>query len=104
MHIVLPGWQILSQYSQQFPAINGFGQVTITTGVNTLLAIAFHGIGSQGHDGGFIALLPKGTGGLVSIHMRHLYVHQYQVKDLGLSLLNSLFAVVGNDNLKPDSG
>ena len=61
------------------------GYFTIHAGGETGIAVAFHGVGSQGNDpraaaGGL--LCPYLSGGLQAVHLRHLHIHQDDVVGL----------------------
>ncbi len=71
-------WDCL--YEQR--AVDGFDDVVVTSGVETLLAISTHGGCREGDDRPGPAHVSKLRGGLVSVEDGHLHVHENAVQSL----------------------
>jgi len=85
---------------QQFDFTNWFRNVIVESGLQGLIAVACKSIGSLCNDNKLFVKLPDESGGFVSIHFWHAYIHQHQI-DIGIitALLNSFDPVVSLQQL-----
>ncbi len=86
------------QGGDQLIGIDGFGEVGIHACAQGPLPIAGHGIGGHGDDGQLDeAFLGTNLAGrFITVHHRHLAVHQHAVEMLLLQPCQSLLALVGD--------
>ncbi len=73
----------------------------VTTHFKRLVDLLFHDVGGQGDDGGTLPLLfplplPDASGGGITVHHRHLYIHHHQIIAAVLETSYRLQAVLGN--------
>ena len=90
--------------AEQLAGVDGLGNVVAHAGFYTFIRIAGHGMGGHGNDGyisdfGFqISDFPRGG---VSVHHRHLDIHEHGVIFLFLDGIDGFLAVVGQADVEP---
>ena len=77
--------------ADEFAAINGFGEVVVTSGQQTLFAVPVHCVGGESDYGTAVSLLPENARGRVTVGDGHLHIHQNDVE--WIPLLNGLIGV-----------
>ncbi len=87
----------------EFPGVDGLGEVAIHARGEAALTVAFHGMSRQRNDrqvrsaGAFF--LAKCGGGFEPVHLRHLHIHQHEVKAFLLDGLERFASIGRQDNL-----
>ena len=80
----------------------GFGYVGVHASGKTLRCIALHGVGGYGNNRyvgtGHTFLRPDGGGSFQAVHLRHLHVHEHQIKGLLRQGTEDLFPRAHHDD------
>ena len=95
-----PRGRNLETFVQQLSAGNWLGKILAATRLQAADAVFGHRVGRQGNDRQLMAELADRAGGGVAVHLRHLHVHEHQVKFLCLDLLDRRPSVGGDDNFQ----
>ncbi len=89
---------------------NGFAQEIVHPGRQTFIAILFHDVGGHGDDGDVssaVFLSPDFCRAGVTIHLRHLAIHQHQVignPPEGLQRFDAVGHRIGTETHFPEPG
>ena len=87
---------------EKLGGVDGFGDVVVHAGLQTALAIPFHGVGRYCDDRDMCVrmslFLPDQLRRLETVHFGHLHIHEHHVQLLRGPCLDSSFAIVGDDS------
>ena len=74
---------------------DGFGNVIVHPGFQALLPVATHGIGGHGNDVGSFDcfIVENNAGSFISIHFRHLNIHENQIVIFTLERIQHLQSI-----------
>ncbi len=92
---------VTQQQGAQLLFINRFGQIVVHAGAQQLLFLPGHGVGRNGHDRRLLLVrkLANQLAGTNTVHLRHLNIHQDQVKLHLFRALNRLHTAFAKLNL-----
>ena len=90
---------VFGEGGEEFLALDGLGGIVVAAGVEAFLAIAGHGMGRERHYPTGVTFFAQGDGGFITVHDRHLHVHEDEVEGLagfsgGSCGVYGLFAVI----------
>ena len=72
--------QMAANRGQKRLGIQRFGEIRVAARLKALHIVAAHRVGGQGDHRDPAPRGPQPAGGLISVHLGHLHVHQDQVK------------------------